>query len=251
MNTFDMFQHQINQFGAVTVLDVVLMDLVSEEPLLFLDTLKVSSISMEASSKTIKGGIGAPVLIEYDFGREVNFEMQDAVASLESLSILWGGQYVTEVDDKILTVFDVTTGTAGAVSHELLKEGMTAYSAKDGTSVEVTGTAGSFTIGTEAGVTYKVFAYEDAPDTAAQIVIDSISLPPTVKLVGRTFFIGRTTGKHEEYQLTIPQFKINIGGGLTMEAEGDAAVFDFSGKALVDPITKQQFRLTRVGRVYE
>lgn len=252
-NNFDLLDHQIRQFGAVDVLEVLLRDPVSKEPILLLDTLKVSSIAMEGQSKEIKGGIGAPTLIEYDYGRTVNFEMQDALASIESLATMWGGKYNDAVSEPILGVFTVTTGEAGAVT---LPEGVViddlaavrAYNATTRELAEVGGSAEAPTIGTEAGLRYQIFV-EGTPETAmTQLTIDGISVPPTVELIGRTFFIERNSGKQMEYQLRIPMLKINVGGGLTMEAEGDAAVFDFSGKALLDPITKELFTLTRTGR---
>lgn len=249
MASFDLFEHQINQFGAVTVLDVILRDVKDKKPLLYLDTLKVSSIAMEGSTKTIKGGIGAPDLIEYDYGRVVNFEMQDALASLESLSLLWGGQLNALNLQNTVKIMEVTTEDAGALSGEaLLSEQITPIDS----SVVVTGEKGSWKLGTEADKTYRVIVDipTDAAEGAAELILTPSSLPPTVELVGRTFFIERSTGKQMEYQLRIPMLKINMGGGLTMEAEGDAAVFDFSGKALVDPITKQQFILTRTGNAY-
>ena len=67
-------------------------------------------------------------------------------------------------------------------------------------------------------------------------------------MVGQTFFIEQATGKHLPMQIEVPLLKINIGGGMTMEAEGDAAVFDFNAKALADPITKNFFVLKQLGK---
>ena len=39
-NNIQLMEHQINKFGAVEVLDVLLRDVESKEPILFLDTLK-------------------------------------------------------------------------------------------------------------------------------------------------------------------------------------------------------------------
>lgn len=247
-------EHQIGKFGAVTVLDVLLRDPETEENLLFLDTLKVSSIAMEGSSKEIRGGIGAPTLLEYDYGRTVTFEMQDALASVASLATMWGGKYGVANGEKTTAVYTGVTGEGGVLNIPA-EMGATAANAKaysiiagDGEAITLTGEAGALAAGTESGVAMMVFVEGVADADATRLTIDSISLPPTVELIGRTQFIETTSGKPQEYELRIPRLKVNIGGGLSMEAEGDAAVFDFSGKALADPMTKEFFTLTKTGR---
>ena len=88
MNTVDLLKHQIDKFGVVTVMDVLLVEPGTENPLLFLDTLKITSINQEGQQKEIRGGIGAPELIIYDFARSVSVEIQDALASMGSLGTL-------------------------------------------------------------------------------------------------------------------------------------------------------------------
>ena len=54
-----------------------------------------------------------------------------------------------------------------------------------------------------------------------------------MKLVGTSFVIEEKTGKKKKIQIEIPKFKINSNFSFTMDAEGDASVFDFNGVALV------------------
>ena len=245
-------EHQIGKFGAVTVLDVLLRDPETGDNILFLDTLKVSSIAMEGNSKEIRGGIGAPTLLEYDYGRTVTFEMQDALASVASLATMWGGKYGIANGAKTTAVYTGVTGEGGALNIPAemgaTSENAKAYGVIAGDEITISGEANALTAGTEAGVAVMVFVEGEAGEAATRLTIDSISLPPTVELIGRTQFIETTSGKPQEYELRIPRLKVNIGGGLTMEAEGDAAVFDFSGKALADPITREFFTLTKTGR---
>lgn len=247
-----LLEHQIGKFGAVTVLDVLLRDPETGDNLLFLDTLKISSIAMEASSKEIRGGIGAPTLLEYDYGRTVTFEMQDALASVASLGTMWGGKFGIANGDETTAVYTGVTGAAGALNIPAemgaTSANTTVVSMVDGEAIAVSGETGALKAGTEPNVSVMAFVKSTASAEATKLTIDSISLPPTVELVGRTQFIEAASGKPQEYQLRIPRLKVNIGGGLTMEAEGDAAVFDFSGKALADPITREFFTLTRTGR---
>ena len=58
---------------------------------LFLDTLKVSTIETTAENVAAQGGWGNPRLIEWDYGKEINVTLTDALLSLESLRFMFGG----------------------------------------------------------------------------------------------------------------------------------------------------------------
>ena len=59
------------------------------KPLFILDTLKVSSIEATAEQSEAKGGKGNAPLIVWDYGREVNITLQDAVMSTQTLSMMF------------------------------------------------------------------------------------------------------------------------------------------------------------------
>ena len=46
-------------------------------PVLYLDTLKVSTIEQTASSADAKGGKGNPILVSWDFGREITVNLEE------------------------------------------------------------------------------------------------------------------------------------------------------------------------------
>ena len=58
---------------------------------LFLDTLKVSTIETSAENVAATGGWGNPRLIQWDYGKEINVTLTDALISLESLRFMLGG----------------------------------------------------------------------------------------------------------------------------------------------------------------
>ena len=261
MNSTNLLQHQINKFGVITVMDVLLLDIETNQPVLFLDTLKVTSLTQEGESKDIRGGIGAPELISYDFARTVTLEIQDALASMGSLQMLWGGKqyqnaegnvdytamFEAEVDGTTIEIPKDITVEPGKAAEVLIldREKNESYVPKTAEGFTITFEDGK---GPANGAIVKVFL----PATAAKahgamaIAINSIDVPPTVRLVGETFFIDQATGKKIPMQLEVPKFKINIGGGMAMEAEGDAAVFDFNGKAMADD-NKNFFILKQLG----
>ena len=58
---------------------------------LFLDTLKVSTIETTAENTAAQGGWGNPKLIQWDYGKEINITLEDALMSMESLRFMLGG----------------------------------------------------------------------------------------------------------------------------------------------------------------
>lgn len=64
----------------------------SGTPLFVLDTLKVSNIENTAEQTEAKGGKGNAPLIIWDYGREINITLQDAVMTMETLSMMFEGE---------------------------------------------------------------------------------------------------------------------------------------------------------------
>lgn len=59
-------------------------------PVLTFDTLKVSTLEMTAETAEARGGKGNPPLIIWDYGREVNVTLEDAVLSMACLETMFG-----------------------------------------------------------------------------------------------------------------------------------------------------------------
>jgi hypothetical protein len=299
----NILQHNIERFGMVTVMDVVLYDIgtggVQGAPKLFLDTLKMTNINTEGNNKEIRGGIGNDMLISYDYGRTANIEIQDALLSPASLAVLFGTQIsaVTEISHNVL----VPSG--GTVAAGTIKAGSVYVYPVDGSDALAIGTSSIPTITTKSrvlwietvaagatktttfsssisdnvdkivqlpqnttGVTSVIaagpisvpFVYDAAVqkvyiDAAAlddlgavlvvtitftvasgkEVTLTNDNFPIAMKLVGTSFVIEEATGKKKKIQIEIPKFKINSNFSFTMDAEGDASVFDFNGVALV------------------
>lgn len=92
------------------------------EPVMYFDTLKTSSLEGQSSTVYAQGGRGNPRLVAWEGERTVTFTMEDALISAEGLSILTGAglidakdktvyQHVTEVIDRSeLNLDDFTSG---------------------------------------------------------------------------------------------------------------------------------------------
>ena len=65
--------------------------IVAGTPLFVLDTLKVSNIENTAEQAEAKGGKGNAPLIIWDYGREINITLQDAVMTMDTLSMMFEG----------------------------------------------------------------------------------------------------------------------------------------------------------------
>jgi len=94
------------------------------EPVMYFDTLKTSSLEGQSSTVYAQGGRGNPRLVAWEGERTVTFTMEDALISAEGLSILTGAglidakdkivyQHVTEVIDK--SELDLTNMTTGSI----------------------------------------------------------------------------------------------------------------------------------------
>ena len=93
MNIFD-------QYGIKEVADVTLYSIHKKKdgsgrvyyvPALFLDTLKISSVEKTAENVWAEGGLGNSRLICWDYGKQINVTLEDALCTPASLGLCWGG----------------------------------------------------------------------------------------------------------------------------------------------------------------
>lgn len=85
------------KYGIKEVSDVVFYsineigDEVFYTPVLFLDTLKVSTLEKSAQKVSAQGGKGNKKLITWNYGKEISLNLEDALFSPASMSMIWGG----------------------------------------------------------------------------------------------------------------------------------------------------------------
>jgi hypothetical protein len=70
------------------------------DPVLKFDTLKVSTLEMTAEQSEARGGKGNPPLIIWDYGREVNVTLEDALMSMDCLNAMFGDT----TKDNVITI---------------------------------------------------------------------------------------------------------------------------------------------------
>lgn len=84
----------LDRYGIKEVADVTFYKLnddgTPDVPVLFLDTLKVSTIEQTAEQADARGGKGNPKLITWDYGKEITVTIEDALFSPKSMAIMLG-----------------------------------------------------------------------------------------------------------------------------------------------------------------
>ena len=85
----------LDRYGIKEVADVTFYDIDPNtgdpgKPVLYLDTLKVSTIEQTAETSEARGGKGNPKLISWDYGKEITVTLEDALFSAKSMSIMFG-----------------------------------------------------------------------------------------------------------------------------------------------------------------
>ena len=233
---------------------------------LFLDTLKVSTIETTAKTTDATGGWGNPKLISWDYRKEITITLEDALISLESLRFMLGGaihrgssekdqvtvrhteevvcgakgivpkptDHITDAEYTItasvaspVRVINLTTG-----ARTQLTEGTI-----DGTKIitfvnEAMGLAGDG-VATKQGDRLRIFWTETfnssaQADSAVEVTISPDTFPGTYRVVGDTFMRSQDTGKDEAFQFVIGKAKVQSEVTITLEAEGDPSTFEMT-----------------------
>lgn len=209
-------------------------------PVLFLDTLKVSTIEQTAETTYATGGRGNANLIGWDFNKEVKLTLQDALYTPASMSAMLGsyegndftkGVKDTKKIDRMEKCiakrsFIVPAGNSNGTPSEGENSAQAVY-------IEVA-TMQPYQDGAPIaeGEVYlkwtRSVAYDDN-SLGATIEISADKFPGTYKIVGDTFARSEATGEDQRFQFVIPKAKISPESTtITLEAEGDPAVFDMS-----------------------
>lgn len=91
------------QYGIQEVADATLYSIELDEnddeiyvPILYFDTLKISTLEGTSEQVSARGGLGNPELITWDYGKEITVTLQDALYTPASQSLTWGGKYGTK-----------------------------------------------------------------------------------------------------------------------------------------------------------
>ena len=253
----------LDRYGIKEVADVTFYEIDEngqpKHPVLYLDTLKVSTIEQTAETADARGGKGNPKLITWVYGKEINVSIEDALFSSKSMAIMFGnGTVEQKKTDKITrTVMIRVTGSADAATNnyfvadvptengaERKKVYMQVTAESDGVSYGDSGltivkmtseTGASIPVVTEnwstALKTYvgqKIFITYEVSAITKNITISGDSFPGTYYVVGDTYARSDVDGSDQFFQFIIPKAKVTSENTITLEAEGDPSVFSMN-----------------------
>ena len=236
-----------DRYGIKEVADVTFYKIESDGsrgmPVLYLDTLKVSTVEQTASSSDARGGKGNPKLVSWDFGKEINVTLTDALFSPASMALMYGDKdgVDTKSTEKITKVAmtrilktaadsTVEMDTAeGRKTVKVLAEGGSTYNTgitkvTDADGAEISASEfGNKTAGDKFFVHYEV-----TPTSKKVININADTFPGTYYITGDTFCRSDVTGEDDFFQFIIPKAKMSSENTITLEAEGDPSVFNLN-----------------------
>lgn len=254
------------KYGIKEVADVTFYDTETNKPVLFLDTLKVSTIEQTAEQTSARGGKGNPELIVWDYGKEITLNLEDALFSPQSMNLMLGGMEGKKLKNDLINgnnLNDITRMTKFEAADIGASETRTEYFARKHISVEADTTETKAAVKwynpsnmeriTDADDLFenvlKVYKYaycektytSDGTNgtgkaagkvTGKKIEISAANFPGTYRIVGETFARSQNTGKDEYFQFEIPKAKMSAENTITLEAEGDPSVFNMTMKVL-------------------
>lgn len=258
----------LDRYGIKEVADVTFYRIDSDgkpaEPVLYLDTLKVSTIEQTAESVDARGGKGNPKLITWDYGKEITVNIEDALFSPKSMSIMMGDGTVAMSSNiekvartavmrldstgklpdyfigdvytsngavrKKIWIGDSSTMPADAIaigSASNIDLTKAAIYAEAGGSALASGSAAlESTFAAHSGE--KVFLTYETAAIKKTITVSADAFPGTYYVTGDTYSRSDVDGSDQFFQFIIPKAKMSAENTITLEAEGDPSTFNMN-----------------------
>ena len=234
----------LDRYGIKEVADITFYELgesgLPTYPVLYIDTAKTSTIEQTAEQTDARGGKGNPILISWDFNKEINVTLEDALFSVKSMAIMFGNgtakAYTGDSAYIMKTEQFIAHGDGGADATAAEARGWNpVYTAPDGHTYTKQNPK-FFTADSEVVTAFAdgqaYFCSFDLLVAGSVIEISANSFPGTYYVTGDTFARSETTGEDEFFQFIIPRAKVQSENTITLEAEGDPSVFNMNLRVL-------------------
>jgi hypothetical protein len=211
----------------------------------------MSNITSEGQQKEIRGGQGAELLLQYDFGRTATVEITDALVSMGSLEYLFGGTLTQGTFKALRRVegvigatpytipepADIDASVNSAISAVIFTETGKEYFNGSGEMFNTIAGLNAALAAAQIGLTNQKYvlwypATVTTSENKREMILRATDFPPTVRFVGETIVLDADKGAKVAFQIEIPKLKLNANFTLSLDAEGDPSVFDFGGVAL-------------------
>ena len=246
----------LDKYAIKEVADVMFYELDSKgapsAPVLYLDTLKTSTLSQSSEVVDARGGKGNVKLLSWDTNKELTIELTDALFSAKSLGIMFGGTMKVNGGKqevlKTLKASDITSVDSSFASFEIkgqtyyiAKASVTTFAYAEGSAVPTAVASPDWDTKdfdfatfdlldcalTKAAPTYSNGEVSgSAMKNGVEINISAEFGDNTYYITGDTYARNYQSGKDEFLQFIIPKGKVSAEDvSLTMEADGDPAEF--------------------------
>lgn len=231
----------LDRYGIKEVADVQFYEINAStgEPgklVLYLDTLKVSTIEQTADNVEAKGGKGNPSLVSWDYNKDINVTLEDALFSAKSMAIMFGGEKVvkglTGSDPSKYSPYHTFKFKAGEASK--YTDGSTqtingsTFTISNLSFYDANGALSTDSSVSSAGYVTAKLTVQDS----VTIDISNDSFPGTYYVVGDTYARSDIDGHDDFFQFVIPKAKVTSENTITMEADGDPSVFNLNLRVL-------------------
>ena len=229
-----------------------------DEPVIYFDSAKTSTVEGSATTVYATGGRGNNKLLAWEGEKSVTFTMEDALLSPLGFSILSGAGLVDaaqveggmKVHTTLTTVVDVpdgiTVNLAELTGKTIAEEKAYAFIMKDGQIVErlnpATPSGGSVTFtrkGKASGQltgdqTVMVDFYVSVSTGAVEMTIEPDKFGGFYYLEASTLFRRQDNGQDMAAAFVIPKVKIQSNFTFSMASSGDPSTFTFTMDAFPD-----------------
>ena len=260
------------KFGVREICDVVLrakdkvkignQTFEKDEPVIYFDTAKTSTVEGAATTVYATGGKGNSRLIAWEGERTVTFTMEDALLSPLGFAILSGAGIVEAGASSNAINVHSTTTTIGTVSsnnitldledalpqngtlstdaevYGFILDGTGSISKKLGkvkaSGTEVTFNVSSLALGESSSHTILLDYYVKMTSGVKQIEITPDKFAGSYYLEASTLFRRQDNGSDMPAQFVIPNVKIQSAFTFSMAASGDPSTFTFTMDAFPD-----------------
>ena len=261
------------KFGVREICDVVLrakdkvkignQTFEKDEPVIYFDTAKTSTVEGAATTVYATGGKGNSRLIAWEGERTVTFTMEDALLSPLGFAILSGAGIVEAGASSAAINVHSTTTTIGTVSSNNITIDLDDFLPQNGTlstdadvygfildgtgsiskklgkvrpvsGTEVTFNVASLSLGDSSSHTILLDYYVKMTSGVKQIEITPDKFAGSYYLEASTLFRRQDNGSDMPAQFVIPNVKIQSAFTFSMAASGDPSTFTFTMDAFPD-----------------
>ena len=229
-----------------------------DEPVIYFDSAKTSTVEGSATTVYATGGRGNNKLLAWEGEKSVTFTMEDALLSPLGFSILSGAGLVDasqvkggmKVHTTLTTVVDVTDGItvnlAELTGKTIAEEKAYAFIMKDGQIAErldpaipsdgtVTFTRKGKAVGQLTGEqTVMIDFYVSVETGAVEMTIEPDKFGGFYYLEASTLFRRQDNGQDMAAAFVIPKVKIQSNFTFAMASSGDPSTFTFTMDAFPD-----------------